>query len=298
MKKVFVTRNILPDGLLKLEENGFVVEVWNKETPVPTNILYEKAQQSTALITMLSDKIDKSFLEANRHLKIISNYAVGTNNIDKETAKELGIHIGNTPEVLTDATAEIAFGLMIACARNFKAASNNASTGAWKTWEPMGFLGIGLKNKTLGIIGNGRIGKEMARLSKAAFFMEIKVFSRGENLCDFLAPLDVLSLHVPLTNETRNLIGAKELAAMKKSAIIVNTARGEIIEQDALFKALKNDELFAAGLDVTSPEPLDKSHPLFTLPQVTILPHIGSATIEARQKMSLLCAQNIIDAFK
>lgn len=182
MKKVFITRSILPDGLLKLQQNGFIVEVWDQNSPVPSDILHSKAQSSQALITMLTDKIDEHFLKKNPHLKIITNYAVGTNNIDKITAEKMGIVIGNTPDVLTEATAELAFGLMIACARQFKAASKNAQNGQWKTWEPMGFLGVSLKNKTLGILGNGRIGKEMAQLSKGAFNMNIKNFKRGDDL--------------------------------------------------------------------------------------------------------------------
>ncbi len=294
MKKVFVTREILEEGILKLKEHGLKVEIWEGLGPIPTNILYEKASESVALITMLSDTIDQKFLETNSHLKVITNYAVGTNNIDKETARKLNIVIGNTPDVLTDATAEIALGLMISCARNFKAASENASQGRWKTWEPKGFIGMSLKNKTLGILGNGRIGQEMARLCSSAFLMDVKIFKRGDSLEDFLRDLDVLSIHVPLTSDTKNMIGKKELSAMKKTAIIINTARGEILDQEALYQALVHNQLFAAGLDVTEPEPLSSSHPLFTLSNVLILPHIGSATFDARIKMSLLCAENII----
>lgn len=298
MKKVFITRSILPDGISKLQQNGFTVEVWDQASPVPSEVLHTKAQSSQALITMLTDKIDESFLKNNPHLKIISNYAVGTNNIDKVTADKLGIVIGNTPDVLTEATAEVAFGLMIACARQFKAASKNALNGLWNTWEPMGFLGISLKNKTLGIIGNGRIGKEMAQLSKGAFNMNVKIYKRGDDIFLFLKDLDVLSLHVPLTAETEKIIGARELACMKPESIIINTARGEVIDQDELYKAIKENRLFGAGLDVTYPEPLPPNHPLYSLDRVLILPHIGSATFEARKKMSLKCADNIINVFK
>lgn len=298
MKNVYITRTILPDGILKLQQNGFTVEVWDQASPVPAEVLHTKAQTSQALITMLTDKIDENFLKKNPRLKIISNYAVGTNNIDKVTADKLGIVIGNTPDVLTEATAEVAFGLMIACARQFKAASKNAQNGLWNTWEPMGFLGLSLKNKTLGIIGNGRIGKEMALLSKGAFNMNIKIYNRGDDLLLFLKDLDVLSLHIPLNTETEKIIGARELASMKPEAIIINTARGEVIDQDELYKAIKENRLFVAGLDVTYPEPLPPKHPLYSLDQVLILPHIGSATFEARKKMSLKCADNIINAFK
>lgn len=296
MKKVFVTRNILPDGLLLLKENHLQVEVWPHERPMTKNELNEAAKQADALITMLSDTIDAEFLLANRHLKAISNYAVGLNNIDLKSARELNIKIGNTPDVLTEATAETALGLMISCARNFKAAQANASSGSWKTWEPMGFLGQSLHKKKLGIIGAGRIGRRTAEMAKAAFLMDVTFYKREDCLREFLKDLDVISLHVPLTNETRGLFGKEEFKAMKKSAIFINTARGEIVDQDALYEALKNQSLFSAGLDVTSPEPLPAQHPLFTLENVLILPHIASATFEARAQMSLICGKNILRA--
>lgn len=294
MKKVFVTRNILSDGIELLKKNNLEVEVWQGAAPISREELMAKAQGATALITMLSDRIDANFLNANSHLKAISNYAVGLNNIDLKRAAELNIKIGNTPDVLTEATAEVAMGLMIATARNFKAGHMNASGGEWKTWEPMGLLGISLYKKKLGIIGAGRIGKRFAEMAHGAFSMEIKLYKRGENLADFLADLDVVSLHVPLTEETREMIGPKEFKAMKKNAILINTARGEVINQDALYEALKSAHLFAAGLDVTSPEPLPPSHPLYSLPNVMILPHIASATFSARAQMSLICGKNIL----
>lgn len=296
MKKVFVTRNILLDGITLLKKNNLEVEVWSGPGPIPREELMAKAKGANALITMLSDRIDADFLNANSHLKAISNYAVGLNNIDLKRAAELNIKIGNTPDVLTEATAEVAMGLMIAAARNFKAGHINASSGEWKTWEPMGLLGISLYKKKLGIIGAGRIGKRFAEMAHGAFSMEIKPYKRGENLADFLAELDVVSLHVPLTNETREMLGPEEFKAMKKNAILINTARGEVINQDALYEVLKSTHLFAAGLDVTSPEPLPSSHPLYSLPNVMILPHIASATFEARSQMSLICGKNILHA--
>ncbi len=297
MKKVYITRDVLPDGINLLKDKGFNVEVWDQDRPMTASELHEKAQKVDALWCTMADAINKNFLINNRHLKIITNYAVGINNIDREAATELGIIIGNTPDVLTEATAETAFGLMICASRNFRAAMKNAENGEWAHFQPKGFLGPELKGKTLGIIGMGRIGGRLGEMAHGAFGMKIKGFKRGDNLIEFLSDIDVLSLHIPLTPETKNFIGKKEIAAMKSSAIIVNTARGDVIDQEALYEALRDKKIFSAGLDVTTPEPLPPSHPLYSLPNVMILPHIGSATFEARSKMSVMCANNIISAF-
>ncbi|MEA9358302.1 D-glycerate dehydrogenase [Bacteriovorax sp. PP10] len=297
MKKVYVTRDVLPDGISLLKDKGFEVEVWAKDRPMTAIELHEAAQKVDALWCTMADAINKNFLMSNSHLKIITNYAVGTNNIDKEAAAELGIIIGNTPDVLTEATAETAFGLMICASRNFKAAMKNAENGEWTHFQPKGFLGPQLKGRTLGIIGMGRIGGRLGEMAQGAFGMKIKGYKRGDNLIEFLSDLDVLSLHIPLTPETKHFIGRKEIAAMKSSAIIVNTARGDVIDQEALYEALRDKKIFSAGLDVTTPEPLPPSNPLFSLPNVMILPHIGSATFEARTEMSVMCANNIIAAF-
>lgn len=297
MKKVFVTRKILESGPDLLRSKGFQVTISSKDIPLSRYELMEAAKNADALITNLSDPIDREFLFANSHLKIITNYAVGLNNIDLKTAQELGIKIGNTPDVLTEATAEIAFGLMIAASRNFKSAMMNAQLGEWRDFEPQGHLGHALHGKKLGIVGYGRIGKRLGEMAAGAFKMEVVGYKRGEDLVEFLSGIDVLSIHLPLTSETKNFIGKKELSALKKSAILINTARGDVIDQEALYLTLKNKEIFAAGLDVTTPEPLAPTHPLLALPNVMILPHIGSATFEARSDMSMMCAENILQAF-
>lgn len=298
MKKVYITRDVLPDGINILKDKGFEVEVWNQDRPMTASELHEKAQKADALWCTMADAINKNFLINNTHLKIITNYAVGTNNIDKAIALELGIIIGNTPDVLTEATAETALGLMICASRNFRAAMKNAENGEWSHFQPKGFLGSQLKGRTLGIIGMGRIGGRLGEMAQGAFNMKIKAYKRGDNLIEFLSDLDVLSLHIPLTPETKHFIGKNEIAAMKSSAIIVNTARGDVIDQEALYEALRDKKIFSAGLDVTSPEPLPPSNPLYSLPNVMILPHIGSATFEARSEMSVMCANNIIKAFQ
>lgn len=298
MKKVYVTRDVLEDGITLLKDKGFDVEVNQLDRPLTAAELHEAAQKVDALWCTMADSINKNFLTNNKHLKIVTNYAVGTNNMDKEAAAELGIIIGNTPDVLSEATAEIAFGLMICASRNFRAAMKNAENGEWSHFQPKGFLGPELKGKTLGIIGYGRIGSRLGEMAQGAFGMKIKPYKRGMDKIEFMKDLDVLSLHIPLTPETKNFVGKAEIAAMKSSAIIVNTARGDVIDQDALYEALRDKKIFSAGLDVTTPEPLVPSHPLYSLPNVMILPHIGSATFEARRAMSLLCAENIIKAFE
>ena len=297
IKKVFVTRNIHPKGLELLRQKGFQVDVASKGVTLSAEELHAGAQKADALISTMSDSINKKFLQQNSHLKVITNYAVGINNIDMEEAKNLNIKIGNTPDVLTEATAETALGLMICAARNFKAGLHNAERGSWIGFEPLGYLGPALKGKTLGVLGMGRIGTRLAEMAQGAFQMKIKAFKRGDNLHEFLKELDVLSIHTPLTKETKHLIGLEELKQMKPSAILVNTSRGEVIDQDALVWALKEKLIFAAGLDVTTPEPLPIDHELFAMPNVFITPHFGSATFEARADMSLICAENILKAF-
>lgn len=295
--RVFITRSILPSGVNFLKESGLEVVMRTENSPISRAELEKEAKNSHALISMLSDPIDEEFLEKNRHLKVISNFAVGLNNIDVKAASRLKILIGHTPDVLTEATAEIAFGLMIACARNFKLGMKDAEKGRWGTWQPMGYLGQELKGKTIGIIGFGRIGKEMARMCEATYKMKILGLhsqSSQEDLHHLLTHSDVVSVHTPATPKTVGMIGKSELSRMKPTAILVNTSRGEIIDQEALYEALQDKKIFAAGLDVTTPEPLPKEHPLYSLSNVIILPHIGSATMETRSAMSVLAAQNIV----
>ncbi len=293
--KIFVTRKILPDGMDLLKSRGIEVEVWSKDRPMNSGELDAAALSVQGLICTLSDSIDKTFLEKHSHLKVISNYAVGYNNIDIKTATRLNILVGNTPDVLTEATAELSLALMICAARNVRAGMKNVENGEWKYFEPQGFLGHGLQNKILGIIGMGRIGRRLSQMCQAAFNMEIRTYQKGKNLAEFLADLDVVSLHVPLNEETRNMISHKELNLMKRSAILINTSRGEVIDQTALHAALSKGALFAAGLDVTTPEPLAADHPLLSLPNVIILPHIASATYEARHAMTAVAAGNALE---
>jgi glyoxylate reductase len=306
--KVFITRSILADGLDVLRAHGFEVVVSELDRPLTYEELLEKAQHFDGLVTMLSDRIDEAFLLKNSHLKVISNYAVGFNNIDVKAASQLRISVGNTPDVLTEATAEVALGLMITATRNFLSAHNSAINGEWKNWHPTGHLGFALNGKTLGIIGMGRIGLRLATMCAHAFNMKIIYVANSEkendlkarkvDLRTLLSESDFISIHAPLNDSTKNMIGKAEFDLMKKSAVLINTARGEIINQNELVNALSTNKIFAAGLDVTDPEPLPTDHELFKLKNVLVLPHIGSATYEARSAMSLLSAENIIAGLK
>ena len=299
MKKdrVFITRNILPEGIKLLEANGLIVEIFTENHPIDHATLYQKAKNSDALITMLTDTIDQDFLRANTHLKVISNYAVGFNNIDVTTATELKIPIGNTPDVLTNATAELALGLMLATARNFYSANATVYSGEWKDWNPTQFLGPELNNKTLGIIGMGRIGRRLAEMVTSAFSMKI-LDSKSHKVEEILKNSDFISLHVPLNPQTKNMISRAELSQMKPTAILINTSRGEVINQDDLIWALENKIIWGAGLDVTTPEPLPLNSKLLTLKNVQLTPHIGSASLEARKAMSVIAAENILLGLK
>jgi len=307
-KRVFITRSILSDGPQFLKKNGVAVEVNPHDSPLSREELFHEAKKADALITMLSDQIDESFLKENTHLKIIANYAVGFNNIDVAMAKRLGIAVTNTPDVLTEATAETALGLMLAASRQFHEANASIYTGDWKNWHPEKHLGPALKGKTLGIVGLGRIGKRLAEMAHYAFQMRVLYTAHSTKETPFAAKKmeldrlleesDFVSIHVPLTEETRFLIGERELSLMKPQAVLINTARGEVVDQDALVRALKGKKIFGAGLDVMSPEPLPLSSELLKCSNVFLLPHIGSATFEARRAMAMLCAENILARFE
>jgi glyoxylate reductase len=242
---------------------------------------------------MLSDPIDAAFLDACPHLKVIANYAVGTDNIELDAARARGIPIGNTPGVLTDATADLAFALLLAAARRLPQLAQVVRDGAWGVWEPAGFLGHDVVGTTLGIVGGGRIGQAVARRA-AGFGMDVLMTTRrgGTPLDELLAQSDFVSLHVPFTAQTRHLIDAAALARMKPTAILINTARGPVIDTAALTAALHAGTVAGAALDVTDPEPLPPEHPLLGAPNVLVVPHIGSATPRTRARMTELAVDN------
>lgn len=303
--RVFVTRRIAEPAIDRLRE-FCEVAVWDQETPPPYEILLESAQGCDGLLTMLTDRIDQQLIESSPHLKVISQYAVGYDNINVQAARERGIRVGNAPGVLTDATADFAFLLMMAAARRLGEAMQQVKDGGWKTWAPTALLGYDVWGATMGIIGFGEIGQAMARRAKG-FDMRVLYTNREavpalEAECDacqvsldtLLRESDFISLHVDLNPETHHLIDADALAIMKPSAVLVNTARGQVVDQDALYHALKTGKIAAAALDVTDPEPLLPDHPLLALPNVIVAPHIASGTIRARAKMADMAVDNLL----
>ena len=305
--KIFVTRRLPECGLDRLREFGSCT-VWPEALPPTSEALIEQAVGSHALVTLLSDRIDGAVMDAvGPQLKVIANYAVGYNNIDVAAAAARGIQVGNTPGVLTEATADIAVGLMLAAARSFGAGFANVADCRWRTWEPLGFIGQDLRDRTVGIIGFGRIGQAVARRLRFGWNMKVLYTARSEkteidqelesqrvSTEELLKQSDFVSLNTSLTPETHHLIDAAAFDTMKNTAVLVNTARGEVIDQQALYEALTSGKIFAAGLDVTTPEPLADDSPLRTLPNCLILPHIGSATHDSRNAMSNIVADNVI----
>ena len=291
MARIFVTRRI-PGVAVERLAARHAVDVWDGDLPPAPEVLRERAAGCEALLTMLSDRIDEELLAAAPELKVVANYAVGSDNIDRDACARSGVAVGVTPDALTDATADLAFALILAAARNLIAGHEAVRAGEWKTWEPAGWLGHDVHGATLALIGPGRIGEAVARRA-AGFEMEILRVGRHDDLHAALARADVISIHCPLTQQTEGLIDAAALAVCKPTAILVNTARGKVVDQDALRAALTEGRLAAAGLDVTDPEPLPPGHPLLTAPNLLVLPHVGSATHAARAKMADIAAANI-----
>ncbi|HEX3833431.1 MAG TPA: D-glycerate dehydrogenase, partial [Solirubrobacteraceae bacterium] len=259
--------------------------------------LRRRTAEADGLLSMLTDRVDAELIEGSPRLRAIANYAVGYDNVDVAAAASRGIPVGNTPDVLTDATADLAFALLLSAARNLPQAAASIPAGEWVTWEPGSHLGYDVHGATLGIVGGGRIGEAVARRA-AGFDMEVLVHSRrsGVSLDELLRRSDFVSLHCPLTPATRHLINAATLAKMKPTAILVNTARGPIVDQAALATALHEGTIAGAALDVTDPEPLPADDMLLAAPNLTVVPHIGSATHSAREKMADLAVDNLLAA--
>lgn len=304
-RKIFITKQIPEAGLELLRKKGYTITMRKKKSIITQQELLRGTKNADALLCMLTDPVTKKVVESMQQCKVISTYAVGYNNIDVATATEKGITVTNTPGVLTDATADIAFGLLLAAARLFIPGDKMTRDGKFIGWDPMLLLGKPVAGKTLGIIGAGRIGSAMAARG-AGFGMKILYYSRTRKpqlerrlkarkagLQPLLKQSDFISLHCPLTPKTYHLLGKKELKLMKPSAVLINTARGEIVDEKALAKALRKKEIFAAGLDVYEREPkVERS--LLSLPNVVLLPHLGSGTDETREEMARIAARNII----
>lgn len=308
--KVYVTRKIPEQGLNKIKKY-FDAEVWPEFAPPPKKIIIEKTRNVDALVSLLSDKIDAEVFDAAPKLKIVSQIAVGFDNIDVKEATKRGIYVTNTPEVLTDTTADFAWALLMAVARRVVEADKYVRTGQWKVaWHPEMLLGMDIHGATIGIVGAGRIGYSVAQRAKG-FKMKIlyyDVIPRPEIERDFgakrtdldalLGESDFVSLHVPLLKETFHLINEKKLKLMKKSAYLINNARGPVVDEKALYKALKEGWIAGAGLDVFEQEPTPMDNPLLKLDNVVVAPHISSASYETRSQMAEMVADNLIAYFQ
>ena len=292
---VYVARTLPGNALERLRGAGHDVTVHPGDLPPTRAELLAAVATADALLSLLTEQVDAELLAAAPRLRAIANYAVGCDNIDLAAATERGIAVGVTPDVLTDATADLAMALLLTAARHLPAAAQSVHDGAWKTFEPRGWLGLELRGATIVIVGPGRIGRAVAQRA-AAFGMTVELVGRDDALHAALARADVVTIHAPLTPATRHLIDAAALDAMKPSAILVNTARGAVVDQQALIEALHAGTIGAAAIDVTDPEPTPPGDPLLLAPNVFVLPHIGSATHAAREAMARRAVDNLIAA--
>jgi phosphoglycerate dehydrogenase-like enzyme len=291
--RVLVTRRLPGSALERLAAAGHDVSVREDDLPPTRAELLEEIASAEGLLCLLTERIDGQAIGAAPALRAISNYAVGTDNVDLAAAGARGIPVGCTPGVLTDATADLTLALLLAAARRLPEAERAVREGAWRTWEPRGWLGLELRGARLAVVGFGRIGRAVAERARG-FGMEIAAVGREDDLAAALSRADVVTLHVPLTEDTRHLIDARALASMRPGAILVNTARGGIVDQAALTAALHAGTIAAAALDVTDPEPLPPGDPLLDAPNLIVLPHVGSATVAARERMAEMAVDNLL----
>jgi glyoxylate reductase len=294
MARVFVTRR-LPGAALERLSAVHEVEVWPDPMPPGREELLARAPELEGLLSLLTDPIDAELIDAAPRLRAVSNYAVGVDNVDMEAANARGIPVGNTPGVLTESTADLALALILGAARRLVEGDAYVRRGEWRTWEPGLLLGRDLHGATVGIVGYGRIGKAVGRRLEG-FGGEVLHTSRsgGVPLEELLERSDFVTLHCPLTPETRGLIGDDALGRMKPTAYLVNTARGPVVDTDALTRALHGGEIAGAALDVTDPEPLPGDHPLLNAPGLLVLPHIASATHATRERMADMAVDNLL----
>lgn len=302
---IYITRK-LPESVIEPLMDEFEVDMWNREdAPVPRDILLEKAEKASALLTMLSDKIDRELLQNADSLRIVSNLAVGYDNIDLKAANEKGVTITNTPDVLTETTADLTFALLLAVARRIVEADRYIKEGKWKSWSPLLLAGADIHHKTMGIVGMGSIGEAVAKRAKG-FNMNVLYYNRSRKheaetsigvqyalLDELLSQSDFVVILAPLNPETEGMFQGNQFKKMKKTAILINAARGPIVNEEELIQALKRGDIAGAGLDVFETEPISEDHPLLAFDQVVALPHIGSSSEDTRYNMMTLCVENI-----
>ncbi len=305
--RIFITRIIPDKGLALVKENYPHLDIWPDEMPPSRDELLQRARGVDGLLCLLTERIDAELMDAaGSQLKVISSMSVGVDHIDVTAATARGIPIGNTPGVLTDATADMAFALLFAVARRVVEGEKYVRDGKWKTWHPQLLLGKDFVGATLGIVGFGRIGSAVAKRAQG---FDLRVLfhdpsakaaygAQPVDLDTLLQESDFVSVHVPLTSETRHLVNAGFLVKMKSNAILVNTSRGGVVDQSALYDALRAQTIFAAALDVTDPEPLPMDSTLLELDNCLIVPHLGSASHHTRDMMSYLAAENLVAGLK
>jgi len=300
MERIVVTRNPPGRALEMLDPHG-EVWLWPENEVIPRSILLEQVTRATALYSMLTDRIDRELMDAAPLLRVISNMAVGVDNVNLEEAAARGIAVGHTPDVLSETTADTAFALLLAAARRLREGLEYVTTGQWHDWDPELLWGFDVHGSTLGVVGMGRLGRAIARRA-AGFEMEViyhtrsgtRDVARWVDLPTLLERSDHVVVAVPLTEATRGMIGEAELRSMRRTATLVNIARGPVVDTAALIRALREGWIFAAGLDVTDPEPLPGDHPLARLPNCFVIPHLGSSTERTRAAMAELAARNVI----
>jgi glyoxylate reductase len=309
--KVYVTRQLFDEAIEVLERHADVEVFEGVDNAIPRELLLSKVRGVDGLLPLLTETINVEVMDAGENLKVVSNYAVGFNNIDVGAATERGIYVTNTPGILADTTADCAFALLMAVARRIPEADRHVRAKKWiHAWGPSMFIGSDVNGKTLGVVGLGRIGSAVA---KRAMGFNMKIIyndvSRREDLegelgityrplDEVLAESDFLSMHVPLTEETRHMIGEDQLSRMKRTAFLINTSRGPVIDENALYKALRDGVIAGAGLDVFEEEPIDPDSPLLQLDNVVLTPHIASASVETRTKMAVTAAINLVSVLQ
>ncbi|QUG42584.1 D-glycerate dehydrogenase [Psychrobacillus sp. INOP01] len=311
MKKILFTRAFQRELLAPYIEGKYEVVMWEEENiPMPRQLLLEKVADVEAIYTNVADQLDEEFFNVAKNLKAVATMGVGYDNIAIDIATEKGIPVGHTPDVLSEAVAELAVALMYTCSRRIRESMDFIRNGQWKAWGPFMFAGSRIKGSTIGIIGMGRIGKELAdivnRLGMKILYhnrrrdheSEERYEARYCSLEELLKQSDVIVMLAPLTDQTRHMLGYEEFSMMKNTAIFINVSRGPVVNEKDLFQILKENKIFAAGLDVFEIEPIKATHELLTLPNVVTTPHIGSATIETRLRMLDITMNNIVNALE
>jgi glyoxylate reductase len=309
--KVYVTRQLFKPAIEFLKKSCSVEVFDGDDNPVPRDTLLKKVKDIDGLLCLITEKINQEVFDAGKKLKVVSNYAVGFNNIDVEEASKRGIYVTNTPGILTETTADCAFALMMAASRRIVEGDKNIRARKWvHAWGPRMFMGLDVHGKTLGIVGLGRIGVAMTKRAKG-FEMKVVYYDpiRREDLekeydityaplNDLLTQADFVSIHVPLTNDTQHLIGNEQFKMMKRTAYLVNTSRGPVVEEKALYDALKAKRIAGAGLDVFEKEPIEAANPLIELDNIVMTPHIASASIDTRMAMAMMAATNLVSVLE